>query len=95
MSKKDEYVARMKQQLDDWSAEIDDLEAKAHAAKDQVKEKYQEQLGLLRAKREEGEIKLQEMRAATDSSWEKAKGEAENVWDALKAGLDAFKAHFK
>jgi hypothetical protein len=32
MSKRDEYVAQMKRRLDEWSAEMDTLEAKAQAA---------------------------------------------------------------
>jgi hypothetical protein len=52
MSTKDEYVATMKTQLDAWSVEIDALQEKAHEVKDDVKEKYEEQLSALRVKRE-------------------------------------------
>ena len=44
MLTRDEYVAKMKKQLDEWSAEMDVLEAKAQKTKEAAKEKYQEQL---------------------------------------------------
>ena len=95
MLSKDEYVARMKQRLDKWSTEIDVLEAKVQATKEDAKEKYQEQLVALRAQRREGEEKLEALKSASESSWEQLKIETENVWEAFKDSMQAFKAHFK
>ena len=95
MLTKDQYVEKMKQRLDKWSAEMDVLEAKAHKTQEEAKEKYQEQLVALRAKRQEGEEKLKAIQSATEDSWEQLKAETENVWDAFKDSFHAFKAHFK
>lgn len=95
MLTRDEYIEKMKQQLDDWNKEIDALELRTHEFKEDAKAKYQEQLIALRAKRDEGEKKLEEMKAASESSWEKIKLESENVWEAFKDSAQAFKAHFK
>ncbi len=95
MLTRDEYVAKMKQRLDKWNAEMDVLEAKALKVQEDAKEKYQEQLVALRAKRQEGEEKLKAIQSATEDSWEQLKVEAENVWEALKDSANAFKAHFK
>ena len=95
MLTKDEYVAKMKQRLDKWSAEMDALEAKALKTQEDAKAKYQEQLIALRAKRKEGEEKLEAIKSATEDSWEQLKAETENVWEAFKDCVHAFKAHFK
>jgi len=95
MLKKDEVVAEMKQKLDEISAEIDALEAKAHEVKEDVRVKYQEQLLALRAKHQEGEKKLEEMKSATESSWGRVKAETHNIRVALKDSVNAFKTHFK
>lgn len=95
MLNKDEVVTKLKKQLDEFSAEIDALEAKAHDVKEDARAKYQEQLVALRAKREEGEKKLEEMRAATEHSWGRLKAETDNVWEALKDSVTVFRAHFK
>lgn len=95
MLTRDEYVGKMKQRLDKWSAEMDTLEAKALKTQEEAKVKYQEQLVALRAKRHEGEEKLKAIQSATEDSWEQLKAETENVWDAFKDSFHAFKAHFK
>ena len=95
MLTRDQYVAKMKGQLDQWSTEMDVLEVKAQKAKEDAKEKYQEQLVALRAQRKEGEKKLAAIQSATEDSWEQLKAEADNVWEAFKDSVNAFKAHFK
>lgn len=95
MSTRDEYVAKLKTQLDEWSSEIGVLEEKARDVKAEALVKYQEQLSALRVKRDEGEAKLEEIKAAGESSWEQLKIETENVWQAFKDSALAFQAHFK
>ncbi len=95
MLTKDEYVADMKKRLDEWSVEIDALEQRGHEIKEDARVKYQEQLVALRAKRVEGEKKLDEMQAAAESSWEHLKAETENVWEAMKDSAQTFRSHFK
>ena len=95
MLTKDEYVEKMKKRLDKWSAEMDVLEEKALKTQEDAKSKYQEQLVVLRAKRKEGEEKLEALKSSTEDSWEQLKAETENVWEAFKDSANAFKAHFK
>jgi hypothetical protein len=95
MLTRDEYVAKMQGQLDQWSAEMDALEAKAQKTQADAKVKYQEQLVALRAKRQEGKEKLEAIKSATEDSWEQLKAETENIWEAFKDSVYAFKTHFK
>lgn len=95
MLTKDEYVAEMKKRLDEWNAEIEVWEAKGNELKEDARVKYQEQLVVLRAKREEGAKKLEEMQAAAESSWEHLRVEAERVWEAMKDSANTFRSHFK
>jgi chromosome segregation ATPase len=78
MSKRDEYVATMKRQLDEWNAEMDALEAKAQEAQEAAKLKFQEQLSALRTQRLAGEKKLEAVQTATEDSWERLKGTSQN-----------------
>lgn len=95
LTSRDEYIAKMKVQLDEWNASITALEEKGHEIKEEFRVKYEEQLAALRAKREAGEKKLEEMEAATESTWEQVKLETDNVWEAFKDSYRAFTAHFK
>ncbi|WP_240905959.1 hypothetical protein [Thiorhodococcus mannitoliphagus] len=85
----------MKAQLDEWSANIAALEEKGNEIKADARVKYQEHLVALRAQRAEGEKKLDEMLAATESTWDQVKLESDNLWAAFKDSYQAFTAHFK
>lgn len=95
LTSRDEYIAKMKAQLDEWNASISALEEKGHEIKEEARVKYEEHLVTLRERRAEGEKKLAEMQAATESTWEQVKLETDNVWEALKDSYQAFVAHFK
>jgi chromosome segregation ATPase len=95
MSSKNEYIATMKAQLDEWHAEIVALEAKSHEIKEEAKANYEEQLTALRVKRHEGEKKLEELRLASETTWEQVKGEAEHVRLAFMDAVRTFRSHFK
>ena len=94
MSTRDEYVAAMKLRLDEWNAELAVLEAKAHETQEDAKEKYQEQLRALHARRLEGEKQLEAIRAATEESWMQLKADTDTVWAAFKDAVHQFKSHF-
>lgn len=92
MSLKDEYIAKLKAQLDEWSAEIDELEVKAHLAKADAKDKYQEQLAVLKTKRDEAKSKVNELQGAAEDAWEELKKGGEEAWEAItKAVAEARK----
>ena len=91
MSKRDEFIARMKAQLDEWSAELHRLEAKAERAETNVTDKTRRAINELREKRDEAEAKLDEIRDAGEDAWEDLKDEAEKTWTALKAAVDVFR----
>jgi hypothetical protein len=95
MSKRDEYVATLKRQLDEWNAEMDALEAKAQEAQEAAKLKYEEQFSALRTQRLAGEKRLEAVQTATEDSSERLKAETDNVWEAFKDSVRVFKAHFK
>ena len=90
-----EYVATMKKQLDEWSAEMDALEARARETTDDARVKYQEQLSALRSSRLESERKLEAIKAASEDSWEHLKAETANVWQGFEDSVYAFEAHFR
>jgi hypothetical protein len=95
MSERQEYLATMQQKLEKWGAEMDLLEARANAAMEGTRAKFQAQFSELHSSRLEGQRKLEAIKAATEDSWEQLKVETENVWDAFEDSVYAFKAHFQ
>jgi ATP/maltotriose-dependent transcriptional regulator MalT len=92
MSKRDEYVAKMKHQIDEMNQSIDDLEVKDKNASDSAEKKYEEQVDKLRGEVKQAKEKLGEVEAASESKWESVKDEAEKVTTALKNSYNYFKS---
>ena len=95
MSDRDAYIQKMKAKLDEWTADIAKLEAKADGAEADMKIKYNEKIDALKEQREEAAAKLMEVRNASEEAWEDIKVGLENAWDsmgnAVKSALSKFK----
>lgn len=92
MSKRDAYIAKMKLQLDELNAKITELEAKAQEAKADVRDKYREEMRALRHQSKLAIAKLDEIRAAGESSWEALVTEMEKMRDAFTHSFHYFKS---
>jgi phage host-nuclease inhibitor protein Gam len=92
MSKRAEYIAKMKSQLDDLNSEIASLEAKASDAKESARDKYHEQIQKLREQSHLVAAKLEEIKAAGEESWENLVTETEKVRDAFVHSFNYFKS---
>jgi chromosome segregation ATPase len=66
--KREEYVEKIKRQLDEWNAAIDKLEKRAGELKTEARERYQARVAALRAKRQEIQGKLKRWPAPNSSA---------------------------
>lgn len=92
MTKRDEYIEKMKLQLDELDAKMDKLEAKATVAKEDVRVKYKEEMTKLREQSKLAKGKLQEVKAAGEDKWEAVVSEMEKVRDAVIHSFNYFKS---
>ncbi len=95
MESKDVYKAKIDAQLKEWSIRIADLKAKAELAEANVKVEYLKQVEALRAKKEEAEVKLDELKKAGDDAWEALKAGVEQAALELKDSINSAIAKFK
>ncbi|MGB5660264.1 MAG: hypothetical protein WBO54_12340 [Thermoanaerobaculia bacterium] len=95
MSKRDEYVERMKQQLDEWNADLERLEIKLSEVSEPVRSKLEPQLSKVRESYTSARQKLSEVRAAGEESWEDVTDDAEHVWKTLRQSINYFKSQLK
>ncbi|MEX0960122.1 MAG: coiled coil domain-containing protein [Burkholderiales bacterium] len=95
MSDRDAYVQKMKAKIDEWSADLTRLEAKAETAKAEAKIEYHDQIGSLKKQREEAREKLRELERASEDAWESLRGGMEAAWEnigrAFKDAVNRFK----
>ena len=95
MSMKEAYEQKIKAQLDEWSAEIDKLKAKADSAEGDVQLEYYKQIEELRTMQETASNKLTELKDAGDDAWEDLKAGIDSAWDSLGNALKSASSRFK
>lgn len=95
MSKRDEYVAKMKQQLDELNAQIGELESKAQAGQEGLKKEYEEQLANLKEHSQAALMKLNEVKNAGEEKWDELIAEGEKVHKAFVHSVNYFKSQLK
>jgi ribosome recycling factor len=92
MSKKNAYIAKMKLQLDELDAKMNELETKTQEAKADVRDKYKEEVRKLRHQSKLAVAKMEEIKAAGEDSWEALVTEMEKIRDAFSHSFHYFKS---
>ena len=87
MSKKVEYERKLQTQLDEFSAEIDGLKARADKAEDDAEPWHQKQIEALQKKHKLAKEKLAELRESSDDAWEDLKDGIASAWDSVSVAL--------
>jgi hypothetical protein len=95
MNKKQEYQKKLQAQLDEWSADIDKLKAKADKAEADAKLDYQKQVEHLRSMKEDASKKMSELNRASDVAWEDLKSGMDSAWSSLDNAVKVATARFK
>jgi uncharacterized coiled-coil DUF342 family protein len=95
MTTKDEYVQKLHAKLDEWSAEIDKLKAKADKAEAESRIEYQNQIQYLQQRRRAAEEKVEELRSAGEGAWEDLKAGVQLAWDAMDEAFKSARSKFK
>ncbi len=89
MSSKDVYKDKLDEQLKEWSIKIADLKIKAELAEANLRVEYIKQVEMLRVKKEEAEIKLDELKKAGDDAWETLKSGVDKAASELKYAINS------
>ena len=92
MTTRDVYIEKMKTQLDELNSSMAKLQADAKEAKEDAKDKYQEEMAKLRHQSDLALGKLNDLKAATEDTWETMVAEMEKIRDAFKHSFSYFKS---
>jgi len=95
MKSREEYIDKLAAQFKEWSAKVDELEAKARLAKADVKADYENQIRQLKEKQNASKQKLQELKGASAEAWDTLKAGAETAWADMRNAVAAAKEKFK
>lgn len=91
---RDEYVQKLKTQLDQWNAEAKKWEAKAQEAQATVKQEAEKQLNTLNSRRDEAMYQLKLLQNASTDAWKDMMRGADQAWKNMHEAFGRAKSHF-
>lgn len=80
MNTREAYIEKMKAKLDEWDAEIAQMEARSRQAKADKQMAYNRHIAALKQHRAEAQAQYTEIQQAPDDTWEELKRGAEDLW---------------
>ena len=92
MTQKSVYIETMKSQLDTLNDNMNKLQAKADAVKDDARDMYKAEMQKLQAQSKLAVAKLAEIKSTNDANWDATVAEMEKVRDAFTHSFHYFKS---
>jgi len=90
-----DYVDKIKEQLDNWNAQIDRMQEEAKKASADAQRHYDEQLKQMRQRRDEAEEKMREARSASEKAWDDLSKSYIQAWQNIAEGFRNASGRFK
>jgi chromosome segregation ATPase len=88
-------VEALEAQLKEWGVDLEKFRAKADKTKDKARAELEREVAALRAKLNEAQKKLEELKKAGDAASGDLKKGVENAWAELKKAFGSATAKFK
>ena len=95
MNMKEAYQNKLQAQLDEFSAEIVKLKAKAEKAQAGVQLEYYRQIEELRTMHESANSKLVKLKDARNDAWEELTAGIDNAWDTFGNSIQSLTSRRK
>jgi hypothetical protein len=92
---RDEYVAKLKSQIDHWNAEAAKWEVKAKEAQAGIQAEYQRQLAQFRARRDAAMHELKRLQSASADAWQDMMQGADAAFKSMQAAFEKARSEFQ
>ena len=92
---RDEYVAKLKSQLDRWNEDLAKWEEQARRAGADARQRYEKELTGLKAQREKALYQMKLLQGASTTAWSEVARGADAAWDTFRKSLDTARTHFE
>ena len=94
-TKRDEYIAKLKTQFDQWNAEMAKWESQAAQAQAGMRAEYEKQLAAIRRHRDQAREQLRNVQAASGDAWMELSRGADEAWAAMRKAFEKASTQFK
>lgn len=92
MTQKSIYIEKMKAQLDELNASMNKMDAKTQEVRDDARAVYRKEMAKLRHQSQLAVAKLDDMKTASEETWESMVADMEKVRDAFTHSFHYFKS---
>ena len=92
---RDEYVAKLKSQIDQWNTEAARWEAKAKEAQAGMQAEYQRQLAQFNTRRDAAMNELRRLENASGDAWKHMMQGAEAAMKSMQAAFEKARSEFQ
>ena len=94
MMNRDEYVQKLKDQIDQWNAESKKWEAKAKEAQATMKGEYEKQLSTLHSRRDEAMYQMKLLQGASTDAWQDMMKGTDQALKSMQEAFNRARSHF-
>jgi lipid II:glycine glycyltransferase (peptidoglycan interpeptide bridge formation enzyme) len=95
MVNRDEYIRKLKSQIDQWNAEAAKWEAKAKQAQAGMQAEYAKQLEQFRARRDAATAELKRLQGASADAWQDMMKGADAALKSMQEAFDRARRNFE
>lgn len=95
MDRRDEYVERLKKQLDQWNAEVAKWEEKTRQAQAGMRSEYEKQLQAYRDQRNHALEQMRRIQSASGEAWMDFMRGADDAWAKMREAFEKARSHFQ
>jgi flagellar hook-basal body complex protein FliE len=92
---REEYVAKLKSQIDNWNAEAAKWEAKAKEAQVGMQAEYERQLAQFRTRRDTAMNEVQRLQNASADAWKDMMQGADAALKSMQAAFEKARSEFQ
>jgi chromosome segregation ATPase len=94
-TKREEYIAKLKTQLDQWNAEMAKWEGQATQAQASMRAEYERQLAAIRQRQDQAKEQLHKVQAASGDAWMELTRGADEAWASMRKAFEKASVQFK
>ena len=95
MANRDEYVRKLKAQIDQWNEQAARWEAEMREAQGRLRQEYTQHLDQIRSRRDEILYQMKLLQSASAGAWEDLMRGADQAWKGMQEAFDRARAHFE
>jgi len=95
MNKREQYLAKLKSQLDEWNTELAKWEAKARSAQADMRIEYEKQIDAFRRQRDQAIEQMHKVQSATGDAWNDLVRGADDAWAKMREAFERANSLFR